>query len=90
MTIYHFLYLLFKANIGLVGDMLRHLFTFSMANGVVPYNMIIAKVKCIYKSGDPKHVSNYRPISVLPVLSKILETYSHATIKPLSSVQSPV
>ena len=71
---------IFKDNIDLVGDMLRHLFTFSVASGVVPYNMMIAKVKCIYKSRDPKDASNYRPISVLPVLSKILERLTHTQL----------
>merc|ERR1712002_824460 len=27
----------------------------------------------VYKSGDKNHVGNYRPIALLPILSKILE-----------------
>ena len=36
-----------------------------------------AKVTPIYKDGDKSDVSNYRPISVLPILSKILERAVH-------------
>lgn len=33
----------------------------------------IAKIIPIYKSGDKNDIQNYRPISVLPTLSKVLE-----------------
>ena len=35
--------------------------------------MKIARVIPVFKSGDPLLISNYRPISVLPCFSKILE-----------------
>ena len=41
--------------------------------GVFPDNLTIAKVTRIYKAGDNSDISNYRPISVLPCSSKILE-----------------
>ena len=34
---------------------------------------MLAIVVCIYKAGNPELESNYRPISVLPAFSKILE-----------------
>ena len=37
----------------------------------------MAKVTPIYKAGDKSDVSNYIPISVLPILSKILERLVH-------------
>ena len=45
--------------------------------------MKIAKVKPLFKSDEREIVSNYRPISILPVFSKLLERimynriYSH-------------
>ena len=35
------------------------------------------EVEPIFKSGDPADVTNYRPISVLPILSKIAERHVH-------------
>ena len=45
----------------------------SIINGVVPNELKVAKVVPIYKSGDRRLINNYRPVSVLPCFSKILE-----------------
>ena len=37
----------------------------------------IAKIAPIYKSGDRSLMANYRPISVLPVLSKVIDRVVH-------------
>jgi len=37
----------------------------------------IAKITPLFKSGDPDKPESYRPISVLPALSKILERAVH-------------
>jgi len=49
----------------------------SMSSGKVPTAMKIAKVIPIYKSKDKMVMGNYRPISLLPALSKILEKLVH-------------
>jgi hypothetical protein len=49
----------------------------SLSCGVVPNILKIAKVKPIYKSKDKELFSNYRPISLLPALSKVLEKIMH-------------
>ena len=45
----------------------------SLATGIVPEEMKMAKVVPIYKAKDPTHFINYRPISLLPAISKVLE-----------------
>ena len=44
-----------------------------MKTGVFPNKMKLAKVIPIYKKDDPTQVTNYRPMSLLPVLSKVVE-----------------
>ena len=45
----------------------------SLSNGIVPDELKIAKVVPIYKKENPEIFGNYRPVSVLPCISKILE-----------------
>ena len=52
---------------------LCHILNLSLQQGFFPHEMKIAKVVPIYKAGDAMHIGNYRPVSVLPVLSKIFE-----------------
>ena len=52
---------------------LKYLFNLSNENGVFPDDLKIAWVTPIYKGEDSSDVSNYRPASMLPWFSKILE-----------------
>lgn len=45
----------------------------SFQNGSFPSKMKIAKVIPPYKTGNKHHFTNYRPISLLPQFSNILE-----------------
>ena len=51
----------------------KHLLKLSIEKGVFPDDLKIVLVTPIYKGKDSSHVSNYRPIPVLPCFSKILE-----------------
>ena len=52
---------------------LTQIFNLSISTGSVPEKLKIAKVILIYKKQDAEIFSNYRPVSLLPCFSKILE-----------------
>ena len=52
---------------------LKHIFNISLAKGVFPDNLKIARVTPVFKNGNNTLVTNYRPISLLPCFSKLLE-----------------
>lgn len=52
---------------------ITHLFNLSIEHNVFPSARKQAIVTPIFKSGNCYEVSNFRPISILPVLSKITE-----------------
>jgi hypothetical protein len=52
---------------------LTMIFNLSISTGVVPEKLKMAKVIPIYKKDDSEVFSNYRPVSILPCFSKILE-----------------
>ena len=54
-------------------EFFTHIINQSMSTGLVPKHMKIAKVIPIFKSGNKHIFKNYRPISLLPAFSKILE-----------------
>ena len=54
-----------------------HIVNMSLQTGEVPEDFKIAKITPLFKSGSPKETDNYRPISVLPIMSKILEKIVH-------------
>eukprot|EP00794_Sanderia_malayensis_P015479 gene15479-17059_t len=56
---------------------LTYLINLSLKTGIVPTDWKVAKVIPLHKSGFHSTIDNYRPISVLPTLSKILEKMFH-------------
>ena len=52
---------------------LMHVSNLSITQGVFPHEIKVAKVIPLFKSNYPMVFSNYRPVSVLPLFSKIFE-----------------
>ena len=52
---------------------MKHIINLSLKNGAFPDQLKIAKVRPIHKSGRKDTVNNYRPISLLPCISKLFE-----------------
>ena len=52
---------------------LTHIFNLSLSTGRCPNSLKLAKVIPVYKKDESSLITNYRPISLLPSLSKILE-----------------
>ena len=71
---------LLKALSSSFSNALSYLFNSCMLSGVFPDELKIAKVIPLYKSGSSNLMSNYRPISILPTLSKIFEKLIHSRI----------
>ena len=52
----------------------------SLCAGVFPECFKTAKIIPIFKSGDSNYTANYRPISILPFLSKMFEKLTSAKL----------
>lgn len=56
-----------------VSPYLVHIINKSFSSGIFPKQLKIARVIPIFKTGDKSSLKNYRPISILPTFSKIIE-----------------
>ena len=64
---------IFAPSVTQIHPCLTRLCNLSFQKSIFPQGMKIAKVTPLYKSGERCLASNYRPISILPFLSKLLE-----------------
>jgi hypothetical protein len=62
-----------KACIDLIALPLSTIFNKSISTGIVPNQLKIAKVIPVFEADDRCQFINYRPISILPCFSKVLE-----------------
>ena len=68
---------LLKLALPYIIESLTYIYNLSMDQNKFPSLLKIAKVKPIPKSGDLNDLNNYRPISLLSILSKPLERHIH-------------
>ena len=71
---------LLKDAAAIIAPTLTDIFNQSLKSSIFPKIWKDGKVTPIFKSGDRSNMSNYRPITVLPILSKILERFAHTQI----------
>ena len=62
-----------KDSAGIVTVPIAHIINLSIITGVVPDNLKSAHVAPLFKKNDNTETANYRPVSVLNIVSKVLE-----------------
>ena len=60
-------------SVNTLAQSLTECINYSLSAGVFPDELKLADVIPIFKKGDPMDKKNYRPISILPALSKVFE-----------------
>ena len=56
---------------------LTYLFNESIRTGIFPREWVIGNITLILKEGDPLDPNNWRPVTILPLPSKLLEEAVH-------------
>lgn len=64
---------LIKENKNILAGLITHICNLSINNGCFPSSFKKSLVTPVYKNGPKNSINNYRPISILPAMSKILE-----------------
>lgn len=65
-----------KRIVPIIAPVMCYLINFSIGVSVFPACLKVARVVPLFKGGDSADMSNYRPISVLNILSKIIEKHA--------------
>ena len=74
----------------LIAPSLTKLFNLSIASRRFPTDWKCARITPIFKSGDSALASNYRPISILPIVSKVLERHIYTLLFDFLATNSPI
>lgn len=64
-----------KKHVKLLSPIITHLINRIIDSSIIPAELKCSIIRPIYKNGDHTVINNYRPISLLPALEKILEKY---------------
>ena len=71
---------LLKLSAPIISKCVAHMINKSIEKGIFPNELKIAKVTPIFKKGARSDPGNYRPISILPTISKLFERHVAAQI----------
>ena len=64
----------------IISPSLCYVLNTSIITGTFPSSWKLANLTPLYKKGKSDNIENYRPISVLPTLSKLPERHVHQTL----------
>ncbi len=70
---------LLSAAVPIISEPLAYIRNLSLQSGKFISEWKHAKVLPLFKSGPAMETTNYRPISILPILSKLLERFVHSS-----------
>ena len=82
--IYNFPIKLVKLAGAHIASPLQQIINDSFLNGCFPSKLKIQKIIPLFKSGSRLNITNYRPISMLPIFSKIVEQVMLSRLKKFS------
>ena len=71
---------LFNSTLDVHHNILCEIINLAFTSGIFPDMLKISRIIPIYKKGDMKEISNYRPILILPFISKVFEKCIHSRI----------
>ena len=71
---------LLRSSANMITPSIIRLLNLSIRTGKFPKLWKCSKISALFKSGDRTNASNYRPISILPTLNKILEKAVHSQL----------
>jgi hypothetical protein len=74
------LYIIIKSTADIIVPSLTSIFNLSLSKGIFPQELKMAKVTPLFKLGSRDQAENYHPISVLPVIAKMLEKEVHSQL----------
>ena len=66
-----------KAGFPAIGDVIQHIVNTSITQADIPDPWKHSIIHPIYKTGNPSDPSNFRPISLVPVIMKVVERVIH-------------
>jgi hypothetical protein len=66
-----------KKHCDIFAPVVRHITNLCFSTGIFPKCLKTAVVIPVFKSGDPAQYGNYRPISLLCIVGKLIESLSH-------------
>lgn len=74
LDVYGFSNLIFKNIINVILEPVTYLVNLALTAGVFPDNLKLTKITPVYKKGDKSQPGSYRPIALVPILSKVVES----------------